>query len=88
MTIPVPAGSRSRDLVVEIKKKNLKVGVKGKPLIIEGELCKEVKLDDSTWTLGAFLLSWFTCHEHQTAADSSDRGPSSRQMIQERFLCI
>lgn len=38
---------------MEIKKKSLKVGLKGKGLILEGELYKEVKVDDSTWTLGA-----------------------------------
>lgn len=53
VTIPVPSGSKGRDLVVEIKKKSLKVGLKGKGLILEGELYKEVKVDDSTWTLGA-----------------------------------
>lgn len=53
VSIPVPAGTKGRDLVVEIKKKALEVSLKGKPPIIEGELCKEVKLDDSTWTLGA-----------------------------------
>lgn len=58
VTIPVPSGSKGRDLVVDIKKKGLKVGVKGKELILEGELCKEVKVDDSTWTLGA---SSFLC---------------------------
>ncbi|KAL8277360.1 hypothetical protein RQP46_010200 [Phenoliferia psychrophenolica] len=51
VSIPVPAGSKGRDLVVEIRKKQLKVGLKGQPPIIEGELAKEVKVDDSTWTL-------------------------------------
>lgn len=56
MTIPVPQGTRGRDLTVEIKKKKLKVGLKGKEPILDGELCKEVKTDDSTWTLGATLF--------------------------------
>lgn len=50
--MPVPPGTRGRDLTVEIKKKRLKVGLKGKEPIMEGELCKEVQPDDSTWTLG------------------------------------
>lgn len=54
ITIPVPSGSKSRDLIVDIKKKGIKVGLKGAALILEGELCKEVKVDDSTWTLGEF----------------------------------
>lgn len=52
VSIPVPAGSKSRDLVVEIRKKHLKVALKGQPAILEGELAKEIKVDDSTWTLG------------------------------------
>lgn len=55
VTIPVPQGTRSRDLIVEIKKTKLKVGLKGKEPIIDDELCKDVIVDDSTWTLGAFL---------------------------------
>ncbi|TPX35372.1 hypothetical protein SmJEL517_g02360 [Synchytrium microbalum] len=49
--IPVPKGTKSRDLDVVIKKKLLKVGFKGKEPIVEGELCQNVKVDDSTWTL-------------------------------------
>lgn len=54
VTIPVPSGTRSRDLIVEIKKTHLKVSLKGKEAIINDELCKEVRVDDSTWTLGEF----------------------------------
>jgi len=36
-----------------MKKKTLRVGLKGQDPIMEGELCKEIKLEDSTWTLGA-----------------------------------
>lgn len=41
---------------MDIKKKSLKVALKGKGpegVIIEGELPKEIKVNDSTWTLGA-----------------------------------
>ncbi|KFH67285.1 hypothetical protein MVEG_06020 [Podila verticillata NRRL 6337] len=51
VSIQVPKGTRGKDVVVEIKKKSLKVGLKGQTPIIEGKLFKEVKLDDSTWTL-------------------------------------
>lgn len=33
-------------------KKKLKVGLKGKPPILEGELHKAIKVEDSFWTLG------------------------------------
>lgn len=38
--VPVPKGTRSRDLIVEIKPKYLKVGLKGKPPLVDGELSK------------------------------------------------
>ena len=35
VTIPVPKGTRGRDLQVELKKKHIKVALKGQPAIIE-----------------------------------------------------
>ena len=52
VTIPVPSGTKSKMLVVDIKKTHLKVGLKGEQPIIDDALCKEVRIDDSTWTLG------------------------------------
>ncbi|KIK83661.1 hypothetical protein PAXRUDRAFT_832041 [Paxillus rubicundulus Ve08.2h10] len=49
--VPVPKGTRAKDLVVIVQKKRLSVGLKGKDKIMEGELCKEIKVEDSTWTL-------------------------------------
>ncbi|KAJ4486080.1 nuclear movement protein nudC [Lentinula aciculospora] len=50
--VPVPKGTRGKDLTVVIQKKKLSVGLKGATdKILEGELCKEIKEDDSTWTL-------------------------------------
>lgn len=42
---------RSRDVQVVIGKKNLSVGIKGQEPIIAGELCAEIKLEDSVWVL-------------------------------------
>ncbi|KAH8303578.1 hypothetical protein KR018_003972 [Drosophila ironensis] len=42
---------RSRDLVVSIGKKTLKVGIKGQEPIIDGELSAEVKQEESVWVL-------------------------------------
>jgi len=42
---------RSRDISVQIGKKSLKVGLKGHPPIIDGELCAEVKQEESLWVL-------------------------------------
>ncbi|ORE22089.1 CS-domain-containing protein [Rhizopus microsporus] len=51
VTIPVPKGTRSRDVIVDIKKNHFKVALKGQDPIVEGELCQSVKVDDSTWTI-------------------------------------
>jgi hypothetical protein len=53
VNMPLNFGSRlkSRDVVVEIKKKHLKAGVRGKEPIIDGELHDEIKVEESTWTL-------------------------------------
>ncbi|CAD6337130.1 unnamed protein product [Miscanthus lutarioriparius] len=51
ITIPVPQGTKSRFVVFDIKKDHLKVGLKGQPPIIDGELYKPVKVDDCFWSI-------------------------------------
>ena len=60
ISIPVPEGTRGKDLAVVIKKKNLKIGLKGKEAIVEGEMSKAIKEEDSTWTLGEYLRICFS----------------------------
>jgi hypothetical protein len=55
ITVQVPAGTRGKELSVEIKKQRLKVGLKGKEPIVDGPLHKEIKVEDSTWTLGEII---------------------------------
>ena len=42
---------KSRDVVVNITKKHLKVGLKNQPPVIDAELNAEIKTDDSLWTI-------------------------------------
>lgn len=51
ITVPVPQGTKSRFVVCDIKKNHLKVGLKGQPPIIDGELHKPVKVDDCFWSI-------------------------------------
>ncbi|KAH9044723.1 nuclear movement protein nudC [Lactarius pseudohatsudake] len=51
VVVPVPKGIRARELVVVISKKKLHVGLKGKDPIMAGDLCQDIKIEESTWTL-------------------------------------
>jgi len=51
LNVPVPTGTKSRSVVCEIKKNHLKVGLKGQPPIIDGELFRPVKPDDCYWSI-------------------------------------
>ncbi|XP_042477238.1 protein BOBBER 1-like [Macadamia integrifolia] len=51
VNVPVPTGTKSRFVVCEIKKNHLKVGLKGQPPIIEGDLYQPVKVDDCFWSI-------------------------------------
>jgi len=49
--VPVPAAVKSRDLVVDMKKTHITVGVKNQPPIVDGDLHKKIIVDDCFWTL-------------------------------------
>ncbi|KAF2102778.1 CS-domain-containing protein [Rhizodiscina lignyota] len=51
ITVPVDGNLKGRDLVVTMTKTKLKVGVKGKDPIIDGDLPHPILVDESTWTL-------------------------------------
>jgi len=49
--VPFSQKITSRQIICEIKKTHLKVGLKGQPLLIDGQLHKSVKTDDCFWTV-------------------------------------
>ncbi|CCW69813.1 unnamed protein product [Phytomonas sp. Hart1] len=52
MRVPLPAKNvRGKQLDVEIKQDHLKVGMKGKHPLIDGDLYARIKLEDSMWTI-------------------------------------
>ncbi|GAA5912477.1 hypothetical protein JCM8208_006612 [Rhodotorula glutinis] len=51
VSVPVPPGTRGKQLDVALRKDSIRVGLKGEPPVIEGSFPKEIKVDDSTWTL-------------------------------------
>lgn len=56
VVVPVPKGTRAKDLQIVLQKKKLSLGLKGQDKILDGELCKDIKVEDSTWTLRACSL--------------------------------
>ncbi|XVF52115.1 hypothetical protein PTKIN_Ptkin04bG0238900 [Pterospermum kingtungense] len=51
VTIPVPQGTKSRDVLYDVKTNYLKVGLKGQAPIVDGQLFGAVKPSDSYWSL-------------------------------------
>ncbi|XP_026328409.1 nuclear migration protein nudC [Hyposmocoma kahamanoa] len=51
LRVPLRQILRPRDLNVVIGKRHLKVGIKGQPFIIDGDLDSDVKVEESTWVL-------------------------------------
>lgn len=47
--IPFPPGTKAKMLDVVMKKDYLKVGIKGQPPVVEGELSEGIKVDDCMW---------------------------------------
>ncbi|EXJ95975.1 hypothetical protein A1O1_01100 [Capronia coronata CBS 617.96] len=51
VTVPIPGNLKARDLVVELKKTHVKVGIKGQEPIIDGDFPHPIQTDESTWLL-------------------------------------
>jgi len=49
--VDVKPGVKAKQIVCDIGTENLKVGIKGEPLILEGKMHAKVKPDDCMWTL-------------------------------------
>lgn len=51
MKIPLKVTVRPRDVTVVIGKHHLTAGIKNQPPIIDGDLCADIKMEESTWVI-------------------------------------
>lgn len=57
VTIPIDGKIAGKDLIVEIKKEHLLVKIKaGNKIIVDGDLHKPIKANDSFWTIGMNII--------------------------------
>ncbi|KAJ3184045.1 hypothetical protein HDU85_001896 [Gaertneriomyces sp. JEL0708] len=91
VTVQLPKGTRGRDLAVTMQKRRLKAGLKGQEPIMEGELCADIRLDDSTWTVesGELLIHlekvnqmewWKNVLTHHPAIDTTKIQPENSKL--------
>ncbi|KAI9024740.1 nuclear movement protein nudC [Hyaloraphidium curvatum] len=91
IVVPVPKGTKGKEVTVEIKKTKLKVGFKGKEPIMEGELCKPVNVDECTWLIDGTELQihlekinrqewWKNVLTHHPAIDTTKIQPENSKL--------
>lgn len=60
LRVPLPMAVKPRDVVCDLQKYHLKIGIKGHPLIIDGDLEYDVNVEESTWVLEDKCIVVFT----------------------------
>jgi hypothetical protein len=52
ISVPVPAGTKGKDVTINISRSRLKVAAKGlKEVVFDGQMYGDVLVDDCTWTI-------------------------------------
>lgn len=55
--VPFPAGTKARDVNIDIQKKSIVVGLKNGEPILQGELYNEIKPAECSWTIDKGIVS-------------------------------
>lgn len=75
--IPFPVGTKSKDVSIDIQKKNISVGLKNADPILAGELYNEVKPAECAWTIdkGVVTITLFKINQMEWWPKVVTNGP-------------
>ncbi|EFX00803.1 nuclear movement protein [Grosmannia clavigera kw1407] len=71
----IPGNLKARDLVVEIKRDAITVGIKGQPPVVTGALFRPILTADSTWTLSGNADGTKTIEVHLDKTNKAEWWP-------------
>jgi len=96
VSIPVPPGTKAKEIVCEVKQRSLKVGLKGHPALVDGELFDVVKAKDAVWTLedgkielilskSVSHMTWTSLLKGDVQVDPFTKEEMQKKMMLEKF---